>query len=108
MSKYYGKVGFVTRVEDLNEPGVWVDKTEIRNYYGDIIKNHRQWQNQENSTNDNVTINNQISIIADPFAFQNFQYLRWIQWSGAKWKITSVDIEYPRLILSIGGLYDSD
>lgn len=108
MNKYYGQVGFVTRVEDPEEPGVWIDKVETRNYYGDIVRNRRQWQVSQESTNDNVTISNQFSILADPFAFNNLQFIRFLEWRGMKWKVTSVDVEYPRLILEVGGPYSEN
>jgi hypothetical protein len=64
-----------------------------------------QWQAGEN-LNDNMNINNRISILADPFAYQNFHTIKYINWMGAKWKVGSVEVQSPRLILAIGGVYN--
>ena len=103
MAKFYGVVGYVETKETT--PGVWDEIATERNYSGDVIKNTSSWQKGE-SLNDNLTINNQISILADPFAYQNFYAMRYVQWMGACWKITSVDVKQPRIILTIGGVYN--
>ena len=103
MAKYYGAVGFAETIETV--PGVWEEKITERNYYGDLVKNIRKLQNS-GQVNDTVDIANQISIVADPFAYSNFHSMRYVEFMGARWKITSIDVQYPRLILTIGGLYN--
>lgn len=104
MAKFYGIIGYEVTVE--TEPGIH-EETIIENaYYGDIIKNSRRLD-PASQVNDNVNISNQISIVADPFANDNFHAMRYIEFMGAKWKITDVEVQYPRLILSIGGLYNA-
>ena len=103
MAKFYGVIGFVETVE--TSPGVWEESATERNYSGDVIKDSKRWQAGEN-LNDNLTINNKISIIADPFAYENFPMIRYVKWMGASWKITNIDVERPRLILSIGGVHN--
>ena len=103
MAKFYGVIGFVETVE--TSPGIWEESAMERNYSGDVIKDSKRWQTGEN-LNDNLTINNKISIIADPFAYENFPMIRYVKWMGASWKITNIDVERPRLILSIGGVYN--
>ena len=103
MAKFYGVIGFVETVE--TSPGVWEESATERNYSGDVIKDSKRWQAGEN-LNDNLTINNKISIIADPFAYENFPMIRYVKWMGASWKITNIDVERRRLILSIGGIYN--
>lgn len=103
MAKYHGKVGFVTFVEKT--PGVDVEEPIEREYFGDIIRNTKRWE-QAQQVNDNLQINNQISIIADQYANQNLLAIRYVSWMGTRWKITSVDVQHPRLILSIGGVYN--
>ena len=105
VSKWYGKIGFATTVEA--QPGVWVEDITERPYYGDILRNTRRLQSSS-SVNDNVTINNEFSIVADPFANQNFYAMRYIEFMGTRWKINSVEVKYPRLILSIGGVYNGE
>ena len=104
MAKFYGEIGYAKIVE--TEPGVWEEKIVKRNYYGDIIRNTRSLQTSDN-VNDNINISNEISIVADPYANENFHSMRYVYFMGAKWKITSVEVKYPRLILSIGGLYNN-
>ena len=103
MAKFYGVIGFVETVE--TSPGIWEESATERNYSGDVIKDSKHWQAGEN-LNDNLTINNKISIIADPFAYENLPMIRYVKWMGVSWKITNIDVERPRLILSIGGIYN--
>jgi len=81
-----------------------VPKITEREYYGDILQFSRRWENGEH-LNDDLNIDNKISIVADPFAYENFHAIRYIWWIGAKWKVISAEVQYPRLILTIGGVY---
>lgn len=103
MAKFYGNIGFAETVE--TEPGVWVEETTVRPYYGDLVRNVRRLENS-GGVNDNINISNEISIIADPYANQNFHSIRYIEFMGAKWKVSSIEVQYPRLILTIGGVYN--
>lgn len=104
MAKFYGKIGYVETVE--TSPGVWEEKIMERNYYGDMIRNTRRLQTAD-QLNDNINITNEFSIVADPYAMNHFYSMRYIEFMGAKWKITNVDASTrPRLILSVGGLYN--
>ena len=105
MAKYYGSIGYADSIE--TSPGVWTDTYTERNYSGDVQKLTRRWQAGE-GVNDDLTINNIISIIADPFAYQNFHKMKYIEWMGAFWKITNVEVQRPRLILTIGGVFDKN
>lgn len=103
MAKFYGNIGFAETVE--TEPGVWVEEMTVRPYYGDLVRNTRRLENS-GGVNDNVNISNDISIIADPYANHNFHSIRYIEFMGAKWKVSNIDVQYPRLILTIGGVYN--
>lgn len=103
MAKFYGNIGYIKTVEV--EPGVWSEEPIEKPYAGDLIRNTSRYQ-QSGSVNDDISINNNISIIADPFANENFQHMRYVIFMGTKWKITNVEIQYPRIILSIGGVYN--
>lgn len=103
MGKFYGVVGYAVTTETA--PGVWTENITEHNYSGDVIKNTRRWQAGE-SLNDDLTINNLFSIVADPFAYQNFHAMRYIKWMGASWKITNIEVQRPRLLLTIGGVYN--
>lgn len=106
MAKFYGVIGFVTSVEDTTNPGVWIEKVTEKNYYGDILKNSRRWQNGNNTTNDSIEISNSISIIADSFACDNLSTIRYANWMGVNWKVSNIDIQLPRLVLQLGGIYN--
>ena len=105
MAKWYGKVGYITTTE--TSPGVWTSEPIEREYFGDLTRNHKRWENSE-SINDNITLQNEISIVCDPYALQNFQYIRYVSLMGSMWKVTAVDVQYPRLVLSIGGVYNGE
>lgn len=106
MAKWHGIIGYVETVESQKSPGKWVAQTTERSYSGDVIRGNTRWSASYDSTNDNLNVNSQISIIADPFAYQHFSSMKYIEFMGAKWKITSVDPQYPRLLLFIGGVYN--
>lgn len=103
MAKFYGVIGFVKTIE--TKPGVWSSDITEKYYIGDIVRNVSR-QEETDHLNDNITISNRISIVADPFAYNNFFSMGYINWMGTSWKITSVEVQRPRLILSIGGVYN--
>ena len=103
MAKYYGQIGYSETIE--TRPGVHTEVITERNYYGDVIRNIRRLEKGE-GVNDDVTINNSLSIIADPYASGHIFAMRYVRWMGACWKITSVEVQQPRLILTIGGVYN--
>ena len=89
----------------FRSPGIYEEKIIENQYFGDVIRNSRRLQ-ERSKVNDDINISNQISIIADPFANNNFHAMRYVEFMGAKWKITDVEVQYPRLLLTIGGLYN--
>lgn len=102
MAKFYGAIGYAQTVE--TEPGIWEEVITERNYYGELNRNSRNLQTSGN-VNDNVNISNEISILADPYANEHIYSMRYVEFMGTKWKVNSVEVKYPRLILSVGGLY---
>lgn len=105
MAKWYGMIGFAESVETA--PGVWEDVIVDRPYFGDLNRNSRRLQTA-NQLNDDINVSNEISIVADPFAMNNFHSMRYVEFMGAKWKVSNVDVQYPRLNLSVGGVYNAD
>lgn len=103
MPKYYGSIGFVETVETA--PDVWEEQITEHNYFGDILKVTKRWQGTSH-LNDDLTISNRISIVSDPYANDNFQNIRFAEWLGTKWKVTSVEVAFPRLVLDLGGVYN--
>lgn len=103
MARYSGKIGFAVQKETA--PGVWTEKIIERIYYGDVLRNSRRLQSS-GDLNDDIEISNRLSIIADPYAYENFHAMRYAVFMGSKWKVSDAEVEYPRLILSLGGLYN--
>lgn len=101
--KYYGTVGYAETTETA--PGVWEETIVERPYCGDIIQLNRRLETKD-TVNDGINITNKISIVSDPYAIQNFMSIRYVTWLGNKWKISDVQVHPPRLIFSIGGLYN--
>ena len=102
--KYSGNIGYVETVE--TSPGVWNEVVTERHYKGDVLKNSRRWEANTNSTIGDINITNTISIISDSYAASHFQFMKYVEWMGTKWKITNVDVNYPRYTLSLGGIYN--
>ena len=103
MAKYYGLIGFSVMTEP--KPGIHKETIVEKPYYGDEIKANRRLQSAE-KVNDDIVLSNDISIVADPFAYNNFQSIRYATYLGQKWKVSNVQVAHPRLILSMGGLYN--
>lgn len=103
MSKYYGNVGFGVTIERV--PGVFEEEIIDRPYYGDVTRNVRKLEGSQ-YLNDDLNVQNDISIVADPFAYEHFHNIRYVTYMGAKWKVRSVEVQHPRLLLSIGGVYN--
>ena len=105
MAKFYGEIGYAETVE--TKPGVWTEQITKRNYYGELVRNTRRLQTVS-QLNDNINVANEISILADPYANENFHSMRYVEFMGAKWKINNVEVQYPRLILTLGGVYNGE
>lgn len=103
MARYSGKIGYVENVK--TGPGKWESVVTERHYYGDVTRAVRKLENGQD-INDNVVINNEISIVADPYANTHFFAIRYAEWQGVKWKVSNVEVLSPRLILTLGGMYN--
>lgn len=105
MARYCGMIGFATSVETA--PGVWEKQIVERKYYGDKYRNTRRLQST-NQLNDDIVVNNEISIVADPYAYENFHSILYAEFMGVKWKASNVDVQRPRLVLTLGGVYNGN
>lgn len=104
MARWCGKVGF--GITEEIRPGVWSETiVNDRDYYGDLIRDTRKYSTPS-TLNDNLDVNNQISIIADAYAYNHFHTIRYVELYGVRWKVSNVEVQRPRLILSIGGVYN--
>lgn len=103
--KWFGAIGYAETVE--TKPGVWEEQITKREYFGDLFRNSRRVQSSD-KVNADLDISNEISIVSDPYAYENFHSMRYAEFMGAKWKITNIEVQYPRLILTLGGLYNGE
>lgn len=104
MAKFFGTIGFNEGTVETS-PGVWEQQVVERQYYGDLLRNSRRLQSTD-QLNDDINISNEISIVADPYANANFHSMRYVEFMGAKWKISNVEVQFPRLILTLGGVWN--
>lgn len=104
MAKYYGNIGFATQTE--TRPGVWEDTIVEHPYKGDVLHSGRRWESSDN-INDSLTLTNRFSIVSDVYLESHVPALRYLIYNGVKFKITSVELERPRVIISVGGAYVS-
>ena len=101
--KYSGEIGFSLYKETAQD--VWKEEITEKHVYGDVLENRRSWQ-ERNEVNDDLTIQNRISIVANSFVKKNIGAMRYATYGGSKWEITNVDIIYPRIILTLGGVWN--
>ncbi len=104
MAKFFGKIGFNEETVETS-PGVWEQQIIERQYYGDLLRNSRRLQPTD-QLNDNINVSNEISIVSDPYANANFHSMRYVEFMGAKWKISNIEVQFPRLILTLGGVWN--
>lgn len=103
MGKWFGKIGYAFTEE--TRPGIWRETISERSYYGELTRDTRRLASTSN-LNDDINIANLISIVADPFARDHFHAMKYVEIYGARWKISNVEVQYPRLVLTVGGVYN--
>jgi hypothetical protein len=103
MARFYGKVGYGTSVQ--TKPGIWDDVIVEYPYFGDVLRNIRQLREGER-VNGDLSVNNSISIVADAYARANFMNIRYVEWVGTLWTVSDVEVRGPRLLLTLGGVYN--
>lgn len=105
MARFYGEVGYAE--SEVTAPGVWEDRITTRKYYGDVTSTTSRWEKGEGK-NDDLDISNSISIVADAYAYEHFSAMKYVVWMKQKWRIKSVQVQRPRLILTIGGVWNGN
>lgn len=105
MNKFWGKIGFIKQVE--TSPDVWTEKVIERGYACEKVRNGSRWQGS-NHVIDDIVIDNRVSVLADPYAWDAMGSIRYLTRNRSKWKVTAIEESYPRLILTLGGLYNGD
>lgn len=105
MARFFGEVGYGDTIETPSGSGIWVDEITEKSYFGDIIRKDRSLI-EGDKVNADINIGNSISIIADQDAIDNFSKIKYVKWSGGVWTVTSVEVRSPRLLLTLGGVYN--
>jgi len=105
MGRFYGEVGYGTTVEEPVSSGVWVDNIIEYSYFGDVVRNTRKLDDND-SVNGTISVNMSISIVADEYALEHFFNIKYLRWAEVLWTISSVEVQRPRLILSLGSVYN--
>mgnify|MGYP003403774312 CR=1 FL=1 len=105
MAKFFGEVGYGHAIEEPPGSGVWKDVMVAREYFGEVLRNTRKLDSGE-SLNSDISVGNSISIVADAFAIEHFMKIKYIRWMGVLWTVTTVEPKHPRLILSLGEVYN--
>ena len=105
MARFYGEVGYGDTVESPAGSGVWVDEIAEVAYFGDVIRNTRKLDSGE-KLNDDISVRNSISIVADDRAINHFLKIKYVRWAGVLWTVTDVEVKSPRLVLSLGSVYN--
>lgn len=105
MAKYCGKIGYVENVETSLQSVTEVVTEHLA--YGDVEKN-RDRVRDDGKVNSDIVVNNVLSIVADQYAWDHFFAIRYAWWMGKRWKVESVEVRRPRLILTLGGLYNGN
>lgn len=103
MAKFYGTIGYADSLETA--PGVWRDVVVEHKYYGDVLRNARGLESGEKANND-LSVSNSISIVADAYARDHFFKMLYVSWAGTHWIVSDVEVKSPRLILKLGGVYN--
>lgn len=107
--RFSGAVGYA--VSEETAPGVWVDVITEVTYFGDVVRNTSRREPPSQvppMTNGNIALENSFSIVADAVAYENFKNMRYVSWNGSKWEVTNVEVQRPRLILTVGGLWNGN
>ena len=105
MNRFYGEVGYGVTDETPSESGIWVPEVTEISYFGDVLQDIRRLD-EGVGLNDDFTVQNRISILADPYAFENYFNIKYVKWNGVRWTVTTVEVRAPRLILSLGSVYN--
>lgn len=104
MARWYDVIGWGENVE--TSPGVWELQIVEHKYFGEVIRNSRTLSSEGEKLNNDLSVDNSISIVADAYANEHFFAIQYIRWAGTLWTVSNVEVQSPRLILRLGGVYN--
>ncbi len=107
MAKFHGMIGYVTSEESETAPGVYSEVITERSCQGDILRDTKRWENGQ-KVNEDLTIDNRFSILADEYVITHSYAMRYLKFGEVSWKILSFEIQRPRIILTVGGVYNGN
>ena len=108
MARFHGKVGF-EEAQREEEPGIWIpDRMLERPYFGDIKQSKKRWESSPDGSNDNLVLDNRISIVCDAYMAEHWPSIKYVLWNNEYWKVLSAEIKRPRILLTIGGVWNGD
>jgi hypothetical protein len=105
MARFHGEVGYGESVEDPPGSGVWKTVITEHPYTGDVNRNNTNTEVGD-KVNADISLSNTISVVADQYANEHVHTIKYVRWAGVLWTVTSVEVRSPRLILSIGSVYN--
>ena len=108
MAKWSGEIGFIFTKEEPEGSGIHKTVVEVKHCVGDVVRASKRWQEASEKVSSDITLSNQVSIVATPYLLKNFYAIRFISFMGSYWSVNSVAMDYPRLTLEIGGVYNGD
>lgn len=107
-NKYSGMIGFRESIE--TEPGIWEPSISEHHLYGDVQRNYvrNNFDAEFTTTNRTPQCNNILSLVADPYAYKNFHNIVYAVFMGTPLTVSNVEVQYPRLLLTLGGVYSGE
>jgi len=105
MTRFYGEVGYGDTVEDPPNSSIWKEQITEYSYFGEVLQNNRRLE-EGDGLNHDIVVGNRISIVADDHASKNYLKIKYIRWEGECWTVTNVEVRRPRLILSLGSVWN--
>lgn len=101
---FHDKVGFLL-YDDNVQTGISKKVPVEKPYYGTVLEHSRRWSPNDHP-NDDLTLANQIKITANGYAFKHIRYIAYVHYMGGYWKVDSIRVQSPNIILSIGGVWN--
>lgn len=104
--RFYGKIGFWEELDEKEvKSGIWRPVIVEKTYRGEVLKNLQRIQSGE-FQNDDFNVSAKIKILADLYLNDRQDSIKYVEWKGIKWKVISIEPDYPSVILELGGVYN--